>query len=145
MSSNAAPTTRNQRRIDVLIIGFTVLVACCMIGMLTNTLFLAMIPLPILLALMMFMGALDLRDAWNRGASLTILVLFNAVSIGLWVAAWATADIHHITIAGLPVSTGLLMLILWPIYIFGSGLVYAHWMRNSKDEDVVEDTAKGGA
>lgn len=145
MPSEVTPPAENQRRIDLLIIGFTVLVVCCMVGMLTNILFLAMVPLPILLALMMFMGALDLRGNWDQRKSITVLALFNAVSVGIWVAAWATADVHHITLGGFPVSTGLLMLVLWPIYIFGSGLVYAYWVRTSKDADVVvETTEKNG-
>lgn len=143
MHSDKNPGRAGQRRVDLLVLAFTLFVASCLIGMLTNTLSLAMLPVPVLLALMMLIGALDLEDRWASRKGVAAIIAFNLVSIALWTVSWLTFQGTATTVAGLPLSSGLLMLIVWPLYIFGGGLLFAYWVHTSKGNELVESLSDG--
>lgn len=123
---------RYQTRMDLLvgILGF--LVAAALAGLLFNVLFLVLLPLPLMIALLMFLATMQGDGAWNDRSTIVALVVFNACSLILWVGALLTVGDDSPVFGGLPINTGLLIFIGWPFYTLLSGPLYAFCLGRNK-------------
>ena len=114
-----------QGRVDRIILVFSALLILAMVGMFTNIIALIILPLPLMIAVLMFLATLDRRGRWPDRPVLVALSVFHAISFALWFIAWLALHDNAITIAGLPTSTGVLIVIAWPFYTILSGPLYA--------------------
>ena len=114
-----------QTRIDRFVLTFAALLVIAMIGMFAGSPALIILPVPLMIALLNFLSVLDRENGWPDRATITALVIFHAISTAFWVGALWTLHDEHIVIAGLPISTGLIVLGAWPFYTLFSGPLYA--------------------
>lgn len=123
---------RYQRRMDLLvgILGF--LVAAALAGLVFNVLFLILLPLPLMIALLMFLATMQSDGAWDDRPTVVALVVFNGCSLMLWVGAFLTVGDDSPVFGGLPINTGLLIFIGWPFYTLLSGPLYAFCLGRNR-------------
>lgn len=115
-----------QSRVDKIILIFSMLIVVAMIGMLSNIAVLIILPLPLMMAVLMFLGTLDRQGRWPDKSVVVAMCIFHGVSFALWFIAWLALHNNTVTIAGLPTSTGVLIVIAWPFYTLVSGPLYAY-------------------
>lgn len=127
-------TTRYQAHVDWLVGILGLLVAAALAGLFFNVLFLILLPLPMMIALLMFLATMQRDGSWGDRVVVIALVLFNSFSLMLWVGALVTARDMAPFIAGLPINTGLLVFIGWPFYTLLSGPLYAFCLGRMKND-----------
>ncbi|WP_134321998.1 hypothetical protein [Cumulibacter soli] len=114
-----------QGRIDRLVVSFTTLMLLSMVGMMINSAALIIIPVPLMVALLMLLAVLRPGNRWPVRSVFVTQGIFHLISLALWIVALVAIDSEQITIAGLPTSTGVLVVIAWPFYTVVTGLLYA--------------------
>lgn len=127
----------NQQRIDRFILAFTVLLIVCMVGLISNNLTLIIVPLPVMLAVLMLLGSLDINGRWPSQGSLMLIIAFNVLSVALWVIALVSVGSAGTTLAGIPLEVGILVVVAWPVYTAMSGPLYAIFAyRSERDTEL---------
>ncbi|PRZ42172.1 hypothetical protein CLV47_10643 [Antricoccus suffuscus] len=116
---------RGQSRVDRIVLTFTTLLVLTMIGMFANNAALIMLPIPLIIAVMMLLATLGPNNTWPTRSVIVVLGAYSAISLAVWLVAWLALGNPAITIAGLPTSMGVLVLVGWPFYSIASGLLYA--------------------
>lgn len=120
MSSNES----NQRRVDALVLGLSGLLLLALAGMLFGVPELLTLTLPLMMTVLMLMGALDRSNRWNRRV-LGLVLAFNAVSFALWLVVTLTVSSQAVAFGGLSVAAGVFVYLAWPYYTVVSGPLYA--------------------
>lgn len=114
-----------QARVDRFMAVFALLLVIALAGMLTGTAALVIAPIPLLALTLTLLAVLGPDNRWPDRASLVLVCAFHTVSIALWAAALAAIGDETPAFAGMPLSTGVLTLVAWPVYALLSGPVYA--------------------
>lgn len=114
-----------QDRVDRFVLMLALLLIVSLVGMFGNSPALILLPVPLIVALLTLLSVLDRENGWPDRGTLAAVIAFHAVSVALWTTALVALHDERITIAGLPTSTGVVTLILWPFYTLFSGALYA--------------------
>ena len=121
MYSSAA----GQARVDRFVAVFALLLVIALAGMLTGTASLVIAPIPLLALTLTLLAVLGPDNRWPDTGTLVLVCAFHTVSIALWAVALAAIGDETPVIAGMPLSTGVLTLVAWPVYALISGPLYA--------------------
>lgn len=114
-----------QQRIDRFVLVLAALLVVAMVGMFANNVALILVPVPLIVTLLTLLSVLDRENGWPDRGTLTAVVAFHSVSTALWLIALLAVHDESIVIGGMPLSTGILTLVLWPFYTVLSGPLYA--------------------
>lgn len=137
--SSTSDFRNSNRRMDQSIAG----IAVCMLLMLTGMLFdipgLIFYPAPVLFMIFLLMGGLNLEGEIKK--VLPGLVAYALIFGGMFVVMGLLRDDPSI-VFGLPISSAILIYLIWPFTVLTSGALYAWvyqtWLSKS-DLDRPED------
>lgn len=118
-------SSAGQARVDRFVAGFAVLLLVALAGMLTGTAALVIAPIPLLATVLTLLAVLGPGNRWPDRGTLLLVCAFHTVSVALWAVALAAIGDETPVLGGLPLSTGVLTVVAWPVYALLSGPVYA--------------------
>ena len=115
-----------QRRIDILVIALTALIAISSIAMFIDSAVLLFIIAPITMAVLLYLSVVEVPKGAGKTQALVALHIFNMIHAFLWVGMLVMLPLKEATFGGLPPSTGLMIYILWPFSAIAGSLLYAY-------------------
>jgi hypothetical protein len=115
----------NNKRADMLVLSFAALLFLGLIGMLFDLVAVMFLIAPAMTAALLYLSVSDLSESTGYKKSLTIIHVFNIVSLVGWVIAWLGLNTNTI-FWGLPLSSGVIIYFLWPYYAIVGSLIYAY-------------------
>ncbi|MBW0101107.1 hypothetical protein [Pseudonocardia sp. KRD291] len=131
-----------QARVDRFVAVFALLLVIALVGMLTGHAALVIAPISLLALTLTLLAVLGPDNRWPDRATLFLVCVFHTVSIALWAVALGAIGDETPAFAGMPLSTGILTLVAWPVYALLGGPVYAFCAVRS---GLVADVASGRA
>lgn len=135
-------STTGQARVDRFVLGFSLLIALALVGMLTGNATLVIAPVPLLAFVLTLLAVLGPDNRWPDRTTLLLVTGFHTISVALWAVALGAIGDESPALAGIPLSTGVLWLLAWPLYALLSGPVYAACAARS---GLADDPAVGTA
>lgn len=127
----------HDRRINVLVLAVGGIAAAMLVGMLFNIPALILYTTPLLIFVFMLLGGINRRGSY-RGVLGPIIGY--AIVLGIIIVLMGVLQSSDIMWFGLPISTGILVYVLWPFATISSGLMYAWVYHSWLSRDVTDES-----
>lgn len=136
-TSLEAAKNSHDRRINSLVLTVGGIAAAMLIGMLFNLPDLIYYTTPLLIFVFMLIGGIN-----RQGSFKGVLggILGYAIILGIIIVLMGALQSSDIMWFGLPISSGILIYVLWPFATISSGLMYAWVYHSWLSRDVSEKT-----
>jgi sodium/proline symporter len=123
-------------RVDALVAVSFVAIAIASAGMMFDWWLAVYYAIPVLTAVFMLMGSLNMRDGWSRSMVAQVSA-FGLALVALFAVSHATLNGEG-TLGGLPTSTAVMVYVIWPLTAVVAPLLYTPlyqtWLRHDLGE-----------